>query len=121
MFFKLLAGRHKENGKTYSKGDVVESAFNLVELFPNTFERDVEKELSRPQTVAAPTPPVQANDFGEDVTADFPDAGPNGFFVYKRAKGFVVVDGDNPDTPVNKKPIKLEEVVPLIDSFFEEE
>jgi hypothetical protein len=37
MFFKLLAGRHKQGGKEYGKGDIVETDVNLVALFGNMF------------------------------------------------------------------------------------
>lgn len=37
--FKLVGGVHTdENGKTYSKGDKIESDSDLVKLFPNKFE-----------------------------------------------------------------------------------
>jgi len=116
MFFKILGGRHSEAGKDYAKGDIVESNLNLIELFPNKFVR-VEKQGSKSKTKAPAKP---KNPFGKDVTKEFPDAGVNGFKVYQNKDGYTLVDTDTPDKPCNDKPLDVMEVIPLMDTFFED-
>lgn len=45
--FTLLSGTHNEGDKEYSKGQVVESNHNLVQMFPNKFEEYQEPRALR--------------------------------------------------------------------------
>ena len=128
MLFTVIAGRHIDaNDKVYYKGDTVESNSNLCDLFANKFERNLQAEIDAGKaTISAPAPeskkaPAKAKTSEkEDVTSEFPEAGPNDIRVEKNAKGYWVIDTDNENVkPSNKKALELEDVVPFIDSLLE--
>jgi hypothetical protein len=61
-FILKAGGRHVEDGITYKKGETVDSIHNLVELFPEKFERvggplDDEPEVVETQDPPPKTPP----------------------------------------------------------------
>jgi hypothetical protein len=127
MLFKVLAGRHiDENDMVYYKGDTVESNVNLCDLFANKFERNLQAEIDA-ERASIPVPAAPAKSAKkvktpekEDVSSEFPEAGPNNIRVEKDAKGYWVIDTDNKNTkPSNKKALELEDVVPFIDSLLE--
>ena len=79
--FKVLAGLHIEDERTYSKGDIVVSEKELIRLFPQKFqdlgpveEEPAEEEEAKPQSPppaktkraakkkAATSPPLRNDD-----------------------------------------------------------
>lgn len=138
MLFTVLAGRHVDiNNVVYYKGDTVESSANLCDLFANKFERNLQAEIEAERaSLSAPAEPAKKETKvtskpkaapakaktpeKEDVTSEFPEAGPNNIRVEKDEKGYWVVDMDDGNTkPSNKKALELEDVVPFIDSLLE--
>lgn len=49
--FKIKAGSHNEDGKTYRKGDTIESGKELDKIFKNKFERIVAPVVVKVPTV----------------------------------------------------------------------
>lgn len=147
--FKVLAGRHVQDGKTYSKGDIVETNVDLVATFgANKFSREVMLEQSqnfRQQTESEPVaePNVEPDaelspsvlntpKLGTDVSEEFSNTVDQGISVFKKAvqeKGkkrkswlFFVVDNDkDPATPLNEVGLKKVQVQSFIDDLFEDE
>lgn len=70
MKYKVLEGAHRQNGKTYSKGEVVDTTKDLVAMFPNKFtavgESDAPSqespvvETARPESTFPPFAPAPA-------------------------------------------------------------
>jgi len=54
MIYKVLEGSHRQGGKTFTKGQQVDTASNLVALFPNKFA--VVSESEAVEAVPVPTP-----------------------------------------------------------------
>lgn len=56
--WKVKAGAHRENGRFYKKGDIVESDLNLGEMFKEKFEAVAEPTIvyaERPVPVVKPS------------------------------------------------------------------
>ena len=144
MLFKVLAGRHVQDGITYSKGDVVETNMNLVEMFSDLkFKREFELESKDVKKTPAQPPKkkkvVKEKDedttddvddedeededdeeiepLGDDLTVRFSVATANGFLVFKKNNKFMVAAEGKPDEALNKKPLKRSEVVKFIESI----
>ena len=127
MLFTVIMGRHIDaNDKVYYKGDTVESNSNLVDLFTNKFERNLQAEIDADKA-SIPAAPLEGKKAApkttsgmKDVSSEFPEAGPNNIRVEKNVKGYWVIDTDNEnEKPSNKKALELEDVVPFIDSLLE--
>jgi len=59
MKFKLKEGTHIQGGRTYTKGQTVESDLDLTTLFKEKFEKIHESEPVAPKlTEADPKPPA---------------------------------------------------------------
>ena len=52
MKFVVLRGVHRQDGKDYKKGAIVESKFHLDKKFPRHFKRRLDLELSCPKDFA---------------------------------------------------------------------
>lgn len=78
MRFKVLDGQHVQDGKTYRKGQIVESVHELDLTFTNKFER-----------LAGDAGPA-----GVDFTSRFPQAAAEGFTVFRRGGRYFVYDQD---------------------------
>ena len=134
MLWKLVGGRHKEGGKLYQKGDLIETARDLGTQFPNKFERlpdptpaavaahaPVALPAAAPAPVVPPTPPAPpaapVKPLGADVTADWPAAAKPGLLVFQEGKTYHVTDVDNPTTALNPEPLSKKEVGPFLDSY----
>ena len=119
MKFKVLVARHLAAGKSYVKGDIVESAGDLSVAFPAKFEKiqaSAEVTAARSAAKTAPVVPSSApggevsSPFGEDVSEDFPTAVESDLKVFQKGSGFFVVDMDSPDESLNPKALKGPEV-----------
>jgi len=121
MKFRVLHSRHIANGRTFEKGDIVESSGDLVKAFPGKFERiESSVEVARvrassPAASEAPVVPPSAPDgetspFGEDVSEDFPSAVGADLKVFQKGSSYFVVDMDTPDKALNAKALKGAEV-----------
>lgn len=115
--FVVKEGFHlDENNKRYETGDTVLSRADLIAIFPQKFREDkhgpvVEEEADTETEVSVPT---KASKFGKDRTENFDSAEESGLKVYRNDdKEYCVVDPDEPDVALNKKPLKNSEV----DSF----
>lgn len=127
MKFRLLGGGHNEGGKLFKKGDIVESARNLVKLFENKFERirkgkrkkaaPADDDPDDPEEETPPTTPKEAR--GKDVSADFPLAVEEGFSVFRKGSWFHVFEGDE-TSPLNPKGIKRTKVEEFITTYLED-
>ena len=142
MLFKVLAGRHTQDNVVYSKGDVVETKLNLIEMFgDNRFKREFELEMEDKKTPiqtpdkvkagANPTRDESVEDepddeddedvkdepepLGDDLTARFSAARSNKLLVFKKGNKFYVTTEDEPGKALNKKALKRSEVVKFIE------
>lgn len=59
----------------------------------------------------------------EDVTLDYKIAGKNGLkvFMLPGGKGYNVTEEDSPETPINKKPLKLDAIEKYIEGYIEDD
>lgn len=135
MLFRVLAGRHTANKVVYAKDDIVESDRDLVALFgDNKFKREIELEMKQDKTSPADSkaettePPKSTKPKSKstqpkpkDVTKDYPLAADNGLLVTKIGRKYFVADEEDPDTPLNDKGLKLNEVEGFIEDQFEAE
>lgn len=148
MKFRLLpkAGDHAEAGAggvalAYRAGDIVESDRDLMEAFPNKFERvDVAEEPASPSTPFKPSaeektavqkaaeegakdvsPPEdpKSNPLGRDVTKRFPKALEEEFLVFADGGAFSVSEADEPAEALNNKPLKRKDVDSFIREYLE--
>lgn len=141
--YEVLAGKHGDaKGRVYHKGDLVESAKDLVKAFRGKFRLveppKVPAKPAVPVPVAVPTlePAVEPEDapsvvesvtkeangqeesvrkLGMDVSEDFPTAAAKGVCVFQKGvKFYVSRDGVE---ALNPKPLKPTDVVRFIASI----
>lgn len=111
-----------EDGKRYSSGEVIRSKFNLVELFPQKFQR-----VSKNYVAIKPSDEFIDDDededeeevevevdFGEDVTEKFEDASSSGIVVYKVGKRYNIALLNSPTEMLNDKPLLKSKVAKAI-------
>jgi len=55
--YRVKEGNHVEGGRTYTKGQIVDSPVDLAELFKGKFEKVSDPEPA-PTSTAAPAPPA---------------------------------------------------------------
>lgn len=150
MRFKVLAGSHREGGRTYNKGDVVDSAQDLADIHgTDKFERlqdvfaSAPAEATKVQKVGEEKPiPLsdeELQSFSEeeevhdgvpeeserhDVTDEFDVAKENDFVVlcqsYKNRKWYYVTDSDGKQLSPEKGLTK-KAVEPFILEYLEKE
>ncbi len=130
--FKLLSGRHRQDGLTYNEGDTFESPFDLDKKFKNKFQRMpdgtvVEKPFD--EEPKAPKTPVEENEgepvedveneesgdpqsLGVDTTAKFdPEASDLGVLVFRDNSHFWVTKKDSPSVPLHKHALNSKKAV----------
>lgn len=116
MRFKLLEGKHHgpgDAGKTYKKGDIVQSNSDLVKIFPGKFSLESagidpekpSKKAEKKTVKAADGKKSKKADAalsarGTDVTDKFPLAEEEGFLVFQRDKKFHVYEGEADTAPI---------------------
>ena len=113
MRFELIGGNHEEGGKSYKKGDIIDSPNNLISMFRGKFKR-VEGGTSEPKRVPniptknssppkgseAGTPKSVSGSIktrlGPDVTISFLETKGTKFKIHKAAGDkYHVVDGES--------------------------
>lgn len=130
--FKVLGGGLNHKGQDYHKGDIVETNVRLDELFgeqfklldseeDRAFRRDKVKEPPPSKSSPRPSPKTEIveeeeeeEDFGEDVTDKYPIAKKNDYIVRCNDDGYFVFDLDEPDYPLNPKPLAKTKVTTFI-------
>jgi hypothetical protein len=76
MIFKVKGGTHEQNGKSYKKGDFVDTELPLTEMFRGKFERQFDQETLKDTGVVSKiskpniTPPPLGG--SKAVTAELP-------------------------------------------------
>lgn len=145
MKFLLHGGDHNENEMTYSKGEVVESPHDLVEIFGKKFEKvGDDTEAKKPPVIPGPKNLVAKDSKGvkaskdagkadsgssedtpeapkgEDVSADFEGTVKLGLKVMKISpRRFNIIDPDEANKAINDAPIPQEQVVELLKKYLE--
>jgi len=107
--YKVLEGRHVENGRVYSKGDVVETERELDKIFPRLtkFAR-VTPEDTEAEGGAGDGPAASA--YGTDVTTlAISDGLPEHIRVFQKGSWFHVVDTSN-GVALNGKALRSQEL-----------
>lgn len=110
MLYKLIGGRHVQDGKEYTRGDTIETSVNLTSMFRGKFTRViVEKATGVMAEVAAIDPPaivtkdeVKSKDesdskpitLGPDMTISFLAAKGTPFKIHKIGEGYQIVNND---------------------------
>jgi len=130
-FFRLKAGTHVQNDRTYKKGDVVETDIDLASLFPAQFDATgtaapsapvapvaddgpVTAEPPKKAAQVAPSPPpvppstsdtdgTKADVRGRDVTKRFPLAVDEDFQIFYKKGKYRVYDIDAPAKALNPR------------------
>jgi hypothetical protein len=123
--FKLLSATHTQNGKTYNKGDVVPSQYNLDKLFLGKFEVVSEPTAAQGEPGQSPAAPADGaaapsanagatapakSALGEDVTAKFPKAVAAELKVFRKGKSHFVTQPDAADIALNEEPLTDKQV-----------
>ena len=128
--FRVKAGTHKENGKTYTAGQIVKTNNDLASVFREKFERvyskgevhdeelpeeDVQEEAQEEEgepeaseegteEESTESPDEVKSVLGKNVTHQFPEAGD--LLVFKKGVKFFIADSSQPDVPLNSnKPL----------------
>lgn len=148
MKFKLKTnvGNHTQGNRVYKAedGEIIESDIDLVEKFPNKFEKvvipgagpsdpeEIQKAAEEGAKEIEPQEEEEEEDdwddeeeelepLGADVTKKFPIAVEKDFKVfYKRGKGYMVTEADDPFTKLNKKKLKKANVKEYIEKQLED-
>jgi hypothetical protein len=134
--FEVLQGKHRQDEKLYTKGQIVESNYDLVKKFRNKFRAvgapEVQKtpgsqasesgEGKKAPSAKKPTAPKKAparEARGTDVTSKFKLANEEGFSVFKRGDLFHVYEG-NETTPVKGgEGLKADAVEAFVKAYLE--
>lgn len=99
MKFRVLDGKHAHGNKTYKKGEIIESAVDLTEIFKNKFERvypnieepePVQQEVKVVEQATAPSKVEEKeedDERGKNVTKTFPAASDHDLLVFERTEG----------------------------------
>ena len=147
--YQLIGGQHEQFGKTYKKGDVIDTPIDLCKLFRGKFQRVITEggspvavQLVQPQGKAPASPekppapstpkedgaPKTSEKAGSGATKDvrgrnatehFPQAVDDDFAVFKKNRVYFVYDVDDPDIALNKDGLKKAEVGPFIQKHLE--
>ena len=127
MLFKVLAGRHVQDGEVYSKGDIVETKLNLIETFGDLkFQREFELEAAAKAQVQTPKKAKdetiepeedETTSLGKDLTVRFSIAKKNGFLVFKKGNKFLVASQDEPTKALNPSGLKRSDVIKFIEDI----
>lgn len=113
-----LKGTHRHQGRTYRRGDVIDSETDLRDAFPSKFElldavQDV-MSTTTTQTTQAPEEPDEEGinpNLGTDVTRDFENARANDLLVYKKQGLYYVCDDENPTQALNEMRLRSPKAV----------
>jgi len=113
MMYRNIGGDHVQDGRTFKRGEFVETSLDLPRLFPGKFEKvptsaiPVANETAAPETPAAneTAAPETSKPVSGDVTSQFAkDIGKaDGIKVFRIETGFMITDDGD---AVNDKPIK---------------
>lgn len=138
MLFELISkGEHlHSDGKTYTKGQVIETEQPLDKLFANKFKRldkDEEKEYTRPEIPLAEeggekttsSPPSSStkrkrSPFGKHISSQFDNTAEAGVKVYIKDHWCTVVDSDSGEA-VSTKKLRKKDVQDFIDGLLSQE
>lgn len=126
--YEVLAGTHydlagKEYGPGTPNGAFITTAEPLVDKFGKEKFKDhgvveVAKALegadASTEKKAATGTPSTASALGEDVTAEFAEAGANDFKVFRKGKKHFVAVPEAPDVALNKTGLAKDDVVEFI-------
>jgi len=153
MLFKLKqkVGLHRQNGRIFGPGDVVESNEDLTKKFRGKFNEVKGEELSpgvddkfkrrKPPIPVPPVPMVPVEEakskakektavekinvdpeLGKDITADFPEAKEIGLKVFVNPhKWCQVVDANNDNKILNEKKLRKKDVDDFLHQYLNEE
>lgn len=129
--YEVLGGKHTDKkGRTYRKGEVIETKSDLETLFPNKFKRlsDVSKlggDGKRIKIVKDENAHEESDEEskgtarGTEVTSNYADlVKGHGLRVFERDDHFHVYDGKN-TKPVNKTAIAKGQVKKFITDFLD--
>lgn len=144
-FYQLLKGRHLHGGKTYDATDptanIVESEMDLEAFAPGKFRRlpdlvgrqaggftedQPEENLGKspPKKSKAQTSKAQVeqdesgeveSELGSDVTEQFDLAEGSDLRVLQKGSWYYVVSADDPNSPLNEKALKKDDVQDFLD------
>lgn len=139
MKFRVAEGSHTDlEGRTYRKGEVLESKKDLTKMWVNKFERvqdnalitkagketkpveDDEEEKLEEESKKVEDDTSDEDDKEEDVTAEFPKAEEAGVKVLKHGKVYGVFDEDDLVTPLHEKPLRKNQVNGFIKTMIKE-
>jgi len=147
--FRLIGGKHTQDGTKYRKGDTIESDVDMVKKHPNKFEAVFVQEVPTQKKIQAPAPiPVPETQKAakkekeavenirplkvpapmpipepvkNDVTKQFPVATELDLRVIRKGKmKFNIVEASDPETPLNAKALTKTEVNRMLEKFAEE-
>jgi len=147
MKYRLKGGSHVQNNKIYHKGDIIDTSFDLCQLFRGKFEKVYEEVTDTgveiPNLRARPniSPPPLADEgkeaatsepssdtgdvsdesqYGKDVTKDFPVAEELDVQVFEKSKWYTVIDTDD-NKVLNEKKLRKKEVKTFLDELSEDD
>jgi len=111
-YFKLKCGSHRDVEKVdYIAGDVVSSETDLVKSFGDQrFEEVDEKALKKSKKKRKKRDAAEelVEKYGDEVTADFPNAGAD-YRIFKKGTKYNIHESDDMDAPLdsygNKKQV----------------
>lgn len=95
MLFRLLGNDHNEGGRTFEKGAIIDSPYNLVKMFPLKFERALphERPTPLPKAVGVREPRLADGEQAEaPVSTRNDDSGENPAGLGAEAAAAVVAD-----------------------------
>ena len=145
MLYRLRAGSHKQGGKRYKKGDIVDTTFDLCSMFRNKFEvvhedlndTGTEEETKRGKKPNIPPPVDKGKDkaedkvvdkgtkskslstlYGEEVTSGFPTAEKVKVRVFEKLRWYMIIDCDD-DEVLNEKKLRKKEIEPFLEQYLE--
>jgi len=136
MKFRLKknCGSHVEGGKIYKAGDIIETDNDLAAIFhgkdangnnrPGKFElihdeslKDTGKEDTT--RVRPDIAPPAANEYGKDVSSEFPTADKVDVLVFEKSKWYTVVDKADGEV-LSEKRLRRKDVEPFLEQYLNE-
>jgi hypothetical protein len=137
MYFKVLAGSHQQDGKTYKVGQIVPSEVNLVKLFRNKFQQAEKPAEVDDETNDVGTAPdlsstledkgadnlnINVKDlvkkYGVNVTTQFPTAAKVKMLVFQKVNWFTPVDSFDGTVMCDRK-LRVKEVEPFLKQYLD--
>lgn len=110
MKFRMVSGCYCSKGELVQEGETFSSPFALHKSFPGKIEL-ISAEEEPTKNVKKETPPEVEGDVSDEFEYD-PDK--TGLIVLASKKGYNVCETDAPEAPLNKKPLKRDQVIPFI-------